>query len=47
MDFPKDYPNVMAVALAMNWQTWFFGITAGTRRYKLFNQDFMEKEFGD
>ena len=46
MEIPKDYPLVGAVAIAMNWHMMTQGVAAGKFRSKLFNQDFMDKEFG-
>ena len=46
LEIPKDYPLVLGVALAMSWQMWGQGLAIGGLRKKLFNKDFMEKEFG-
>ena len=43
---PEDYPLVMGVALAMSWQMFTQGFAVPGLRKKIFNKDFMEKEFG-
>ena len=47
MEIPKDYPLVVGTALAMSWQCWRQGFQVGATRRKVFNKDFMEKEFGE
>lgn len=47
MEFPKEYPLAIAVALGMNWQMAFAGMAVPSLRKKIFNEDFMKKEFGD
>lgn len=46
MELPKDYPLAVAVALAINVQCYAAGWSVGGARRKLFNKEFMDKEFG-
>lgn len=38
MDFPKEYPMAVAVALAMNVQCFAAGMNVGGARKKMFNK---------
>lgn len=46
MEIPKDYPLVVGVCLAMSWQMWTQGGAISAFRAKIFNEEFMKKEFG-
>lgn len=46
LEIPKDYPLVVGVALAMSWQMFTQGFALPGLRKKIFNKEFMEKEFG-
>jgi len=43
---PKDFGKVLLVLGAMNLQMQFAGMAVGTMRKRIFNANFMEKNFG-
>ena len=46
MELPKEYPLAVAVALAMNVHCYSAAFKVGGARKKLFNKEFMDKQFG-
>lgn len=43
---PKDFTKVLLVVAGMNLQLWFAAAEVGMMRKKIFNKEFMEKNFG-
>ena len=44
---PKGFAKVILVAAGMNLQLFFFATRVGKERKRIFNQEFMDKHFGE
>jgi hypothetical protein len=44
---PKDFSKVVIVLVGMNFQSWWAGRDVSAFRKKIFNKEFMNKNFGD